>query len=123
MTEDQVAEDQPVKERAELTVSELITEVRHNHKIAAQALGDNLLPFETRVWDAHQYEVYKLPTNLRYDLDQVYRDIRLANSLVWLSTELGRRTPDLTENYVNLCTRIAERLEKVNQIVESEFAE
>jgi len=54
------------------------------------------------------------------DLEQVYTDIRLANSLAWLSSEFSRRTPSLNENYMRLRTNIVERLERVKQQMEQE---
>ena len=65
---------------------ELIAEVKQNRSISAEPMGDRLLPFQTSVWDAHQYKVDKLPPDLRDDLEQAYTDMRLANSLVWLSS-------------------------------------
>ena len=103
-----VAEEQP-----SLMMSDLLAEVKHNREIATRPLGDKLPPLETRVWDAHLYTVLELPANLRDDQEQVYIDIRLANSLVWLSTEFGRRTPDLNVNYVKLSAKIAEGLNKI----------
>jgi len=102
-----------VKENPDLMPLNLLAEIKRNREIAAQPLGEKLLPFETRVWEAHQYEVGGLPANLRDELQQVYQDIRLVNSLVWLSTRLDRRTPDVDKNYIKLCATIVERLDKI----------
>jgi hypothetical protein len=112
-----------VAEQVKLTVpgllaDELLAEVKQNRKIAAEPLGDNLLPFQTGVWDAHQYEVDRLSADLRDDLEQAYTDMRLANSLVWLSTEFSHRTPSLNDNYAKLRASIAERLDKINSLIE-----
>ena len=96
---------------------DLVAEAENNHRIATEPWSDKLLPFQTRVWDARQDEVYKLPGNLREDLTQAYVDMRLANSIVWLSTELGRRSHNLDENYMKLCATIAVRLDRVKPLL------
>jgi len=105
-----------VEERQNLMAADLLAEIKHNHNTASQPLGEKLLPLETRVWDEQQHEVSKLPVSLREELHQVYIDIRMANSLVWLFTEFGRRSPDLYSNYAKLCNVIAERLDKIKDI-------
>ena len=99
-----------------LTAPDLLAEVKHNQKIATEPLGEKLLPFQTSAWDVHQYELNKLPSNLRDNLEQAYADMRLANSIVWVSTEFGRRTNNLDEKYVKLCNSIAERLDKITPL-------
>ena len=69
--------------------------------------------FPRRSLAEHSHQVDKLPGDLRDDLEQVYTDIRLANSLAWLSTEFNRRTPSLDENYSKLRTSISEKLDKI----------
>ena len=58
-----------------------------------------------------------MPANLREDLTQAYVDMRLANSIVWLSTEIGHRSKNLDENYVKMCTNIAERLDRITALI------
>ena len=81
-------------------------------------MTDKLLPFRTDVWDAHQYEANELPAKLRDNLEQVYTDIRLANSVVWVSTEFGRRTGSMDEYYRYLCTSIVEKLDRLGPLIE-----
>ncbi len=117
------AEEEERKEAAvverllESIAPDLVAEAENNHRIATEPWSDKLLPFQTRVWDARQDEVYKLPGNLREDLTQAYVDMRLANSIVWLSTELGRRSHNLDENYMKLCATIAVRLDRVKPLL------
>ena len=101
--------------RTETTFSapDLLAEVKHNQTIAAEPIDEKLSTFQTDVWDAHNYQLDKLPVELRDDLEQVYTDIRLANSLAWLSTEFSRRTPSLEENYTKLRRSINEKLDKI----------
>ena len=107
-----------VVEPLKLTAADLLAEVKHNHKLATEPLTGRLLSFQTGVWDARQYEFDKFPANLRDELERVYNDIRLANNLVWVSTEFNRRTPNLDEKYRKLCASIAERLDRIKLIIE-----
>ncbi len=102
-----------VEESAEPVQLDLLTEVENNRNIATKPWTGDLQPFQTRVWDTAQDEVNKLPANLQGDLAQAYVDMRLANNIVWLATDLGRRTRNLDENYMNLCTSVAARLARV----------
>ena len=94
----------------------LLAEVKNNRRIATEPLTDKSLPFQTDVWNAHQYEANKLPAKLRDNLDQVYTDIRLANSIVWVSVEFNRRTSSMDEHYRQLCTSIVEGLDRIGSL-------
>ncbi len=102
-----------VEEQLKLTLPELLAEVENNCRIATEPWTGNLLSFETQVCSTNQDELRRLPTKLRADLTKAYDDIRLANGIVWLSTELGRRSPDLDEYYMKLCTNIATTLDSI----------
>jgi len=112
------AKEAVVEEQLKFTAASLLAEVENNHRIATEPLTDKLLPFQSDAWGAHQYEVNKLPTNLRDDLEQVYTDISMANSIVWVSTEFNRRTQSLDTHYRQLCTSIAERLDRIKPLIE-----
>ncbi len=107
-----------VEEPLKSTVPNLLAEVENNRRTATEPWAGKLLPFQTNVWDASPKEVHILPVNLREELTEIYTDIRLANSIVWLSTELGRRSHSLDENYVKLRTNIAERLGRIKPLME-----
>ena len=95
------------------TAPGLLAEVKINREIATLPWTGKLLPFQTHVWDTTRDELHILPANLREDLIQAYVDISLANGIVWLSTELGRRSHSLDENYMKLCTNIAASLDRI----------
>jgi len=95
------------------TKPELLVEIENNRRIASEYSKGELTPFETKVWDGDYYEAHTLPPNLRHELLQAYIDIHLANTIVWLWTELGRRTPNLKERYETIRIKIADRLDKV----------
>jgi len=101
------------EEQSESTATDLLTELEDNNRMAAESRADEMLSFETRVWDTNQDDVHRLTVNLREELAQAYLDMHQANDIVWLSTELGHRSQTLDEHYMNLCPRIAVRLERV----------
>ena len=107
-----------VEEQPKLPDPELLVEVENNLRIVSEPWTGELIPFHTSVWDAEQYEVYQLPTNLRNDLKQVYDMIRLANQIVWLSAEFNRRSQNIDETYRIMRTSITERLHRIKQNVE-----
>ena len=111
-------EEVGIEEQLKLPAAALLAEVKNNCRTATEPLTDKLLPFQTDIWDAHQYETNKLPAKLRENLEQVYTDIRLANSIVWVSTEFNRRSRSLDEHYQRLCTSIAERLDRIRPLIE-----
>ena len=111
----QVAEEQP-----ESTAPDLLTELETNHRIASESREEEMLPFETRVWEAYQNAVHKLTVDLREELAQAYLDMHQANDIVWLSTELGHKSQTLDEHYGNLCPRIAARLEKLMPLLKEQ---
>ena len=102
-----------VEEQLESTAPDLFAEVENNRRIATEPWTDKLLPFQTHVWDTNQDEVHRLTANLREDLTQAYLDMRQANDIVCLSTELGHRSHTLDEHYMKVCTRIAASLERI----------
>lgn len=107
-----------VEEQLKPIVLDLLTEVENNRRVATKPWSGELLPFQTELCLTSQDEVHKLPVNLRDGLTQAYADIRLANGVVWLSTELGRRSQNLDEHYLKLCGNIAAALDKVAPLLE-----
>ena len=95
-------------------VSSILGEVKTNLTIAAAPWTGRLLPFQTDVWHAVDGAVDDLPANCQHQLVEAYADMHLANKIVWLSTDVGRRSEDLDETYTNVCTRIIERLSRAN---------
>ena len=98
--------------------SPLVAEVRSNFRIATGPVSGKLLPFQTQAWDTLQREGNGLSAELRYELEQTYLDVRLANSIVWLEAEFGRRTSNMDENYLKLAGGIARRLARIKPLLE-----
>ncbi len=92
---------------------DLNVEIEKNRTIASERWTGKFLLFHTHAWEARQDGVPTLPTNLREDITQAYVDIRLANSVVWLSTELGCSSHNLDEKYTQLCSNIATRFDRI----------
>ncbi len=107
-----------IVDQSRYPLSSLLEEVETNLRIATEPWDGKLLPFQSSKWDALQSEVNKLPANLQEELSQAYVDIRLANSVVRLSTEFDHTTHDFNESYIKLRTSIAERLTKIKKLME-----
>jgi len=108
------------EEKSGPTAPDLLTELETNHRIATESRTDEMLPFETRVWETSQDAVHKLTASLREELAQAYLDMHQANDIVWLSTELGHKSQTLDEHYKNLCPRIAVRLERLMPLLKEQ---
>jgi hypothetical protein len=116
-----MAEPKPaaaVREPPKTTVPDLFVEIESNRHIASQTRSGTLQAFQTKVWDTKRDEVDSLPAELREELTQAYFDMSLANSIVWLSTEMGRRSSSLDESYLKLCAGIADRLNRLKSSLE-----
>jgi hypothetical protein len=113
-----VLEPPKTMEPPKTTVPDLFVEIENNQRIASQTWTGNLQPFQTQVWDTKRDEVHLLPAELREELTQAYFDMSLANSIVWLATEMGRRSSSLDESYLKLCIGIADRLNRLKSPIE-----
>ena len=95
------------------SVPDLFVEIEHNRRVASAEWKGELQLFAMRAWDNRGDEVHSLPAEVRSELGEAYSDMALANSIVWLSTEMARRSPSLDESYIKLCSSIAERLNRI----------
>ncbi len=93
--------------------SELLVELETNLSIATTPWEGKLIAFQTRAMDSSRAKIDSLDPELKDELIEAYTDIQLANTLVWLSMDVGHRSKDLDESYLKLCNKIAERLGKV----------
>lgn len=91
---------------------DILAEAEDNLAIATRRWAGQLVAFQTEAWDRATNRVYSLPDTIRENLTQAYVDIRLANNIVWLSTDLDRRSTDLDGSYLQLCGKIAARLKE-----------
>jgi hypothetical protein len=92
---------------------ELVKEVEANLIIAATAVKGKLVSFCSDIIDANSNWLNSLSSQIQEDLSEAYTDIRLANTLVWLSNDMGRQSSETENGYLELCNKIAERLESV----------
>ncbi len=93
--------------------ADLVAEIDANRRVAGGAWSGQLQQFQTRAWDNRGDEVHGLPTDLRDQIAEAYSDMSLANSIVWLATEMGRRSESLDDSYLKLRNSIAGRLDQV----------
>ena len=102
------------EEQVNSRMSSILGEVEMNLAVAATPWMGKLSPFRTDVWDAGCGDEDYLPSNCQHELVEAYADMHLANKIVWLSTDVGRRSKDLDESYIKMCAQITERLNRVN---------
>ena len=93
--------------------SELLVELETNPSIATTPWEGKLIAFQTKAMDSNRAKIESLDPALKDELIEAYTDIHLANTLVWLSMDVGHRSKDLDESYLKLCNKIAERLGRV----------
>jgi hypothetical protein len=94
-------------------VPDLFAEIEYNRRIASGEWNGDPQPFLTKAWDNRGEELHSMPANLRNELTEAYSDMALANSITWLSTEMGRRSQSLDESYLKLRTSVSDRLNRV----------
>ena len=102
-----------IEETKQSDKSDFVKELETNFTIATTPWADKLLPFQTRLWDSTHGEDDPLMAIQSQELIQLYVGINLANNIVWLSAEMGHRSKELDENYIQLCTVIGERLKRL----------
>jgi hypothetical protein len=103
----------PQVEIAPAKKSEILVEVEKNLSVSTCPWTGRMSSFQTKAWDTYGGRIDSVPSDLYSDLAEAYADMRLANTLVWLSSDVGRKNKDLDESYLTLCNKITERLEKV----------
>jgi hypothetical protein len=72
-----------------------------------------LINFQTDVWNSRRTDFDSIGKELLSEVSEAYVDMLLANNLVWLVTELKRESQDLSDSYLNLKSKIAERLQRI----------
>jgi len=97
----------------ESSPADLIAEIDANRRVAGGAWNGKLQQFQTRAWDGRGDEVHGMPPDLRDQIAEAYSDMSLANSIVWLATEMGRRSESLDDSYLKLRVSIAVRLDQI----------
>lgn len=97
----------------------LLAEIQENRETAGRPWSDRPLPFRTAAWDGVAGGIAGYGADLREELIQAYMDMGLANNIVWLADDLGRRSDSLDKHYRQLCQSIAGRLERVLELLGS----
>jgi hypothetical protein len=89
-----------------------LLELENNLSIASQPEANHLVNFQTDIWNSQRGEFNIIDSAVLGELHEAYVDMVLANNIVWLVMELGHDSPALTESYVKLSSKIAERLQR-----------
>ncbi len=97
----------------ESSPADLVAEIDANRRVAGGTWNGKLQQFQTRAWDNRGDEVHGLPPDLRDQIAEAYSDMSLANSIVWLATEMGRRSESLDDSYLKLRGSISGRLDQI----------
>jgi hypothetical protein len=90
--------------------SDLLREVEGNLTIAATAVRGKLMPFHSDALNLNRTRLLALSSEIQEDIGEAYTDMRLANTLVWLSKDMGRQSGEMESGYLELCGKISERL-------------
>lgn len=90
-----------------------LVEIETNLAIATTPWNGKPTPFKTEVWDKNSSEFNLLRAGLQSEITGAYIDMRLANEIVWLLTELGSKNRDVEKSYIKLCGKIAESLQSL----------
>jgi hypothetical protein len=98
-------------------MADMMTEIETNYRIADAPVTTTLVAFQSKVWDANRNDIDFLPDNAKEELAKAYMAMSLANGVVWLANEQGRRSANLDDNYLKLCKNIIEQLDNVKQIL------
>jgi hypothetical protein len=102
-------------------LADLLQEIESNINIANEPWEGKLNSFQTTVWESVQDNMDNIPFAIYGELKQIYIDIRLANSIVRLSTEFNRRSSSLDDNYRKLCASINDKLGRMKSLVEEQI--
>jgi hypothetical protein len=98
---------------ASLPRTEFVLEIESNLSTARAPQKDNLIAFQTRILEAESSRADSSRPELQKALKAAYTDMRLANTLISLSSATGHKRPEIYDSYLGLCSRIEERLERL----------
>ncbi len=97
--------------------SEALIELETNFSIATRPITDQINSFHLDVWTQKPTEFNSLTHEIRTELSEAYIDMRIANNVVWMVTEIGSKNQDLITNYHKLSKKVAERLQRIMPVV------
>ncbi len=103
----------PAQDRSKEDDLGLLAEFEYNIKAIRGLSRSNIVPLRTDAWEGNQPLLRGLPNELRTELEAIYADIALLNNLAWLCSEFNRSSPSMFQEYANLSTSIADRLDNI----------
>ena len=102
-----------------IVIDRLLAELEKNHGLSIESRPDKLVPFQTDIWDASPDVPNILTSSLKWELTQAYLDMYMANNIIWFLKEFDVESPVLSEQYKEMCDRIAASLSKVIPILKT----
>ncbi len=95
----------------------VIAELDHNLARIHSFDGKQLMPLQDRAWQAYLTLNNTLTTDLEFQLEQIYYDLRLWNNVVWMSSELLNRTDFSNRQYKEILLNIEQRMQSIRDSI------
>jgi len=102
-----------------ITIEQLLVELEKNLDLAIDPKITKLKPFQTDIWDTIVGIPETLASDIKWQLTEVYLDIYEANNIIWFLTQFNYKSPELDDQYVGVCTRISDRLNKIVPVLKT----
>jgi len=102
-----------------IAIEQLLVELARNLDLAIDPQITKLKPFQTDIWDTIVEIPETLTSDLKWQLTEVYLDIYEANNIIWFLTQFNGKSPELDDQYVGVCTRISDRLNRIVPVLKT----
>lgn len=102
-----------------IAIEQLLVELVRNLDLAIDPQITKLKPFQTDIWDTIVEIPETLTSDLKGQLTEVYLDIYEANTIIWFLTQFNGKSRELDDQYVGVCTRISDRLNKIVPVLKT----
>ena len=107
----------PLKEEqspaAEVSKNAAMAEVEYNFTLAEKPLNGTLSVFKTIEWDNKRDEFDAMDPEIKWQITQAYTEMFLANNIARVFRELGGDDEHMTSSYLELKSKVGERLRHV----------
>ena len=100
-------------------IERLLIELERNLDLAIDSKITQLKPFQTDIWDNIVGIPETLTLDLKWQLTEVYLDIYEANNIIWFLAQFNYKSPELDDQYVGVCARISDRLNKIVPVLKT----
>jgi len=107
----------PLKEEqspaAEVSKNAAMAEVEYNFTLAEKPLNGTLSVFKTIEWDNKREEFDAMDPEIKWQITQAYTEMFLANNIARVFRDLGGDDEHMTSSYLELKSKVGERLRHV----------